>query len=73
MFVGDQRDRSRETMYLVADRTPSGPRSSLGLRTQRIDGWFEIVPAGWAYAFDDDSNANVSGYTSLDGISFRVP
>jgi hypothetical protein len=36
-------------------------------------GGLEIVPAGWAYAFDDNSNANVSGYTSLDGISFRVP
>jgi hypothetical protein len=36
-------------------------------------GGLEIVPAGWAYAFDDNSNANVSAYTSLDGISFRVP
>jgi hypothetical protein len=46
---------------------------ALGLRTQRIDRWSRDRSAGWAYAFDDNSNANVSGYTSLDGVSFRVP
>jgi hypothetical protein len=40
---------------------------------QGSTGGLEILPNGWAYAFDDNSNVNVSGYTSLDGISFRVP
>ena len=37
-------------------------------------GGLVIYPTGWAKAFDDSgTNSDVVGYTSLDGISFRVP
>jgi hypothetical protein len=37
-------------------------------------GGLEILPTGRAWLFDaSGSNANVVGYSSFDGISFRVP
>ena len=36
-------------------------------------GALAIYPTGWAKAFDNNGNANVTGFTSLDGVSFRVP
>jgi hypothetical protein len=62
-----------------AFRLPSGdrPAHTLWLQVYALggsSGGLEITPDGFATPFDPTgSNANVSGYTSLDGISFRVP
>jgi hypothetical protein len=62
-----------------AFRLPKGDRPAhiLWLQVyafQGSSGGLEIDPDGLASPFDDTgNNANVTHYTSLDGISFRVP
>ncbi len=36
-------------------------------------GGLEILPNGQAFLFDNNSGINVTGYSSFDGITFRVP
>lgn len=61
-------------------RLPSGarPAHTLYLPVYAFDGsagGMEIDPDGRAYLFDasPSGNANVTGFTSFEGISFRVP
>jgi len=62
-----------------AFRLPKGDRPAHTLwlpvyAFQGSSGGLEITPDGFASPFDPTSNnANVTNYTSLDGISFRVP
>jgi hypothetical protein len=63
---------------MVAFRLPPGarPGHTLWLPVYAYDGSagaLEIDANGKAYFFDANSNVNVTGYASLDGISFRVP
>ena len=62
-----------------AFRLPKGdrPAHTLWLQVyalQGSSGGLEITPDGFASPFDPTgTDANVRGFTSLDGISFRVP
>jgi hypothetical protein len=52
------------------------PARTLWLQVYAIagsSGGLKIQPDGQAFLFDDNSDNNVIGYTSFDGISFRVP
>lgn len=52
------------------------PSHTLWLHVYAVNatsGGLEIEPSGHATLFDHDSGANVTSYSSLDGISFRVP
>jgi hypothetical protein len=61
-----------------AFRLPPGarPAHTLWLQVYAVNGTaggLEIRPDGFAYLFDHFEGADVKGYSSLDGISFRVP
>jgi hypothetical protein len=36
-------------------------------------GALNILPTGQAFLFDNNGGANVTKFSSLDGITFRVP
>jgi hypothetical protein len=59
-------------------RLPPGARPSrtLWLAVYAFNGssgGLEIRPDGDAFLFDNNSGNNVTGYTSFDGVTFRVP
>jgi hypothetical protein len=61
-----------------AFRLPAGarPAHTLWLTTYAFGGsagGLEIQPSGMASFFDSVGGGNASGYSSLDGVSFRVP
>lgn len=63
---------------LVVFRLPRGyrPAHTLWLSVYALNGsagGLEIQPDGTAYLFDASGNSNVIGYSSFDGITFRVP
>jgi hypothetical protein len=62
----------------AAFRLPSSarPNKTVWLQVYAINGssgGLEILPSGKAFPFDDNSDVNVIGYTSLDGLTFAVP
>jgi hypothetical protein len=52
------------------------PNRTLWLQVYAFNGsagGLQVLPTGRAYAFDDSAGPGVTGYTSLDGVSFWVP
>ncbi len=63
---------------LAVFRLPIGDRPSHIIfvpivAASSVDGSLEVLPDGFAFLNDANGGSNVFGYSSLDGVAFRVP